>query len=629
MMKVYSYDIFETCLIRTCGRAAYVFDILAERVLGEKATETMCMDFSNIRKDAEISARKKYITSEIEEVTLEQIYNECDFTPITSLSNNFIMKMEMELEKEILVPVFSTKKQIDEFRNRGYRIIFISDMYMPRDFILDVLKSNGFFVDGDSLYVSSDVKKTKATGNLYRFIQKKEDISLNKWRHVGDNKTSDYIVPKRLGIKAHYAVHKYTTYETVLSKRETEGGKLNRHILASISRAIRLSHNFSPELFVASDFVAPIYVPFVYYIMEHAAKNGIKNIFFLARDGFIFYKISERFVDKFPNVKIHYLYVSRKALYLPSLENLSYENLKERLVYLRDCNVEDVCERFQIFEESYRFSHYNSFKGEELFERILRDGVFLDIIARKRDEQRNLCIRYFEQEGLSESNSAIVDLSGSRRCHAYINNILNAAGYKSVFGYYFDVTHPHIVGLDYLSILQVARNKYNKAISKDPQSVFEQYFSMSFHESTASYMRDHNRIKPIFSKTNEIDSKTKFVLNNNIVACQMFADNFINLVNLKKSKDYIGDGLYAFNYFSSVPEIYFVRAFTNIRISNTSLRYSNIISKRNFIYCLLYCKSLYWKAPNLVYNCRFHGFITFLCKIRAVLKDLIITFKIQ
>lgn len=628
MMEVYSFDVFDTCLVRTCGRAVYAFDILAERVLEKDATETVCMDFSYIRKTAETNARKKYITREIEEVTLEQIYDECDFTPITALSNNYIMKMELELEKEILVPVYSTKKQIDELRNRGHKIIFISDMYMPRKFVLDVLKNTGFFIDGDTLYVSSDIKKTKATGNLYRYIHEKEGISFKKWRHVGDNKISDYKIPRRLGIKAHYTVHKYTTYETVLSKRETEGGKFNRHILASISRAIRLSHNFTPELFVASDFVAPIYVPFVYYIMEHASKNGIENIFFLARDGYIFYKISERFATKFQNIKIHYLYVSRKTLYLPSLEDLSYESLMERLAYLKDCSVEDVCERFQIFEESYRFSHYKPFKGEELLERILRDGLFIEILAKKRDEQRNLCISYFEQEGLTQSNSAIVDLSGSRKCHTYINSILTRAGYNTVFGYYFDVTHPHIVGVDYLSILQVCRNKYNKVISKDPQSVFEQYFSMSFHESTASYMRDHDRVTPIFSRTAEINSKTKFVLKNNIFACLLFADNYIKLVNLKKSKDYVGDGLYVFNYFSAVPEYYFVRAFANIPISNTSLRSSNIINKHNLIYCLLYYKSLYWKVPNLVYACRFHGFITFLCKIRVALMGFVKKFEI-
>lgn len=617
---VYSFDIFDTCFVRTCGRAQYVFDILAERILGKNASETMCMDFSYIRRKAEEVARKKYISNEIEEITIEQIYHECDFTKLTSIPNCDILKMEMELEKEVLIPVYSIKKKIADIHNVGDRVMFISDMYLPTFFIKKILVASGLFIDGDKIYVSSDVKKTKATGNLYLFVKEKENLNFKEWNHTGDNRYSDYIVPRRLGIVANNVIHKFSEYELQLAKKETEGGKLNRHLLSSISKSIRYSLQPSPELYVASDFIAPIYVPFVYEIMEHASINGIKDLFFLARDGYIFYKIAEAFSKEFPLINIHYLYVSRKSLYLPSLDTVSYESLMPRLSYIENFGIEDICERLQIKDEISSFSNYSSLKGEDLLDSLLKDAIFVERVNCKRNIQRDLCLRYFKQEGLTNGQAAIIDLSGSRRCHMYINSILSSSGYEPVFGYYLDVTDDHIVSCDYFSCFQVSRGLFNMSVTKSPQNVFEQYFSVSFHESTNSYEERNGIIYPVFCSENEINDKAKVVLDNNIVACQMFAKYFLLLIDKTKSKEYIGDGLSVFNYFSMVPDYYYIKAFVGIIVSESSLRSRKIIEECNFVSCLRRRRNLYWKLPSLVYNFPYHNFLTRLLRLRYYYK---------
>ena len=83
----YSFDIFDTCIIRTCGYPHNVFDLLAIAVLGNKSSNSLRADFVNIRISAEASARKKKQS----EVTLEDIYQECDFNGISSIAKNIIL----------------------------------------------------------------------------------------------------------------------------------------------------------------------------------------------------------------------------------------------------------------------------------------------------------------------------------------------------------------------------------------------------------------------------------------------------------------------------------------------------------------------------------------------------------
>lgn len=92
----YSFDIFDTCLIRSCGFSHNVFDLLAIKVLGEKSDWNQRADFVNIR----LKAEKQIRNQKEEEITLQEIYNLCDFSGITDVSPEKIAEMEMEIEKK-------------------------------------------------------------------------------------------------------------------------------------------------------------------------------------------------------------------------------------------------------------------------------------------------------------------------------------------------------------------------------------------------------------------------------------------------------------------------------------------------------------------------------------------------
>jgi len=184
MKQIYSFDVFDTCLIRKCGLACNLFDILANEILGDESPESTKMDFVNIRIEGEKIARNN---STSEEIKIHEIYSNCDFTGITEIKNEDIQRSELELEKRILVPVISVKEKINLLREEGKQILFISDMYIPYSDILDSIKLNGFFQPEDKLYVSCEIGLTKNTGNLYKYIRDENGYSFNNWKHTGDN----------------------------------------------------------------------------------------------------------------------------------------------------------------------------------------------------------------------------------------------------------------------------------------------------------------------------------------------------------------------------------------------------------------------------------------------------------
>ena len=112
-------------------------------------------------------------------------------------------KMELEMEEQSIIPIKQVIDIVKEFKKTlKLKVILVSDTYLPERFISKILKKNGLEGLCERLYLSSTHDVLKSTGSMFQFIKKKESIPVKKWLHIGDNKASDYIIPKRMGIKA-------------------------------------------------------------------------------------------------------------------------------------------------------------------------------------------------------------------------------------------------------------------------------------------------------------------------------------------------------------------------------------------------------------------------------------------
>lgn len=615
----YSFDIFDTCLIRKCGQPDIVFDLMAQRILGKDAEETQIMDFKMIRKNSENRARTLAHQKGREEISIDEIYDECDFSSLTRVSNDVIKQTELDVEKEQLVAVHSIKEKLADLRKVG-EVLFISDMYLPQEFIKSILVEQGLFEEGDTLYVSSKIGLTKGSGNLFKYVKEKEGLKYKSWLHFGDNKWSDVKIPRKLGIKAKLASHEFNYYEKKWGRLVPIDSRQTNQICAAISKYIRLTSECKPEITIAADFIAPFYVSFVAWLMADAQKRGIKQLFFLARDGQIFYEIAKEFSDAYPSIKISYLYVSRKSLYLPGLDSISVADMEnlvmgKALQHVLDCfQLEDCCNEFE---------KYNHLYGKSLFEALLKDDTFKSKISERQKEQRTLAIKYFEQEGLNKGDSAIIDLNGTRNCHKCICRILHRNGYSEPYGYFMSVSPNRVTGQGYSAMFffdYEPSNKQRFTRNLPPTMMSEEYFSMANHPTTLSYKEEDGHIKPVLEEWGNEKLTKSEIYAINISVCRLYAQTYKKIKGSRDAVEICNRALYVITDFVFAPEYKLLSPFRDFTYSYTSLIKTKII-RRGSLYSLIKEKrKSNWFAGEFVDRFPIHSFATFILRIILFLR---------
>ncbi len=309
---IYSFDVFDTCLVRLCGSPENFYEVLGQRIAEKIESKGFSchIDKDQIRRMF-LSIRSLYGGK------LDDVYRDMAKSFHLPCTPSEMAQLELDTERDMLVPVIEIRKKINILRTRG-QIVFISDMYLPTEFIQDVLEKTGFFHKGDMIFVSDDIGAWKRDGSMYLFVHNTIGVSFNEWHHYGDNKHSDVNVPRQLGIHVHHIVHKYLPYEKKWLNRASPL-EPETAIMAGLSRAIRLSIPVNKEQAAfTADISAPLITLWISHILQDAEKRGINRLFFLARDmhgPFLVARIMTTQLEQYKNIHSSYLFTSSSALH--------------------------------------------------------------------------------------------------------------------------------------------------------------------------------------------------------------------------------------------------------------------------------------------------------------------------
>lgn len=308
---VYSFDVFDTCLCRLCGEPRLMFDVLSLKVqetMGESCSEQLRQLFVASRAEASGGS-------------LKEIYDNVSQSFPLPCSVEQMIEMELEVERQMLMPIVETRRLVSQLREKG-EIWFISDMYLPSTFIRERLVEHGFFKEGDKLFVSDELHAWKHDGSLFRLIHEREGLNYQRWHHYGNCRQGDYRVPRGLGIHAHHLTYGYLPYEEQWQRMPVLQFQYPA-ILAGVARAVRLSTP-APEdqkAFVC-DISAPLMISWVLQVMNDAKNQGIRRLYFCARDNHTQFLIAQRLEPLFPGLTAHYLFISREAIHVENKEDV-------------------------------------------------------------------------------------------------------------------------------------------------------------------------------------------------------------------------------------------------------------------------------------------------------------------
>lgn len=497
-MKLASFDIFDTTLIRKCGKPKNIFFLLAHKLYPHD--EAKRADFIAWRNKAEGIAARNVVG----ETTITDIYSSNGATRFNEYTTTQLIDAEKSIESENLTVNPSVKKIIDNYRKEGKEICFISDMYLDSAFLAQILRREGCLKGSERVYVSCEEGARKSSGALFDKVR--NELRPREWEHYGDHPVSDIKRAKEKGIKATLINTSYTESEQQLDKNGKEF-TYELSCLAGMQRATRFACGNNAYTTLAADYVAPAYIPYVQYILKKSQELGVKRLYFLSRDSYILQKIAECNRNEFPEIELKYLFVSRKSLLLPYLKNPSAEKFiaiqdkqtivgqqVEKLLQNLGTNCAELKKEYAITFDYTRIG--NSKEEADFLEKVFgTTSKYRNRLQEIATEKRALLNRYFEQEGvLDDELTAMVDVGWLGTTRLMINSILKEENRKTTLFFYYGVRG------DVLNASYGKYYSYNtpQELSTELTTIIENYFSASPYPSTIGYRIEDNKIIPQF-----------------------------------------------------------------------------------------------------------------------------------
>ncbi len=484
MEKLATFDIFDTTLLRRCGRP--------EAVWGQLAVELFAEDKDLV--DAFMAWRRHAKGN-----TLASIYADIDeaYVTFSGKSREELMEVERELESTILVANPEICSIIERKRKEGWTIAFVSDMYLDSHFLHSVLEREGCIKEGERVYVSCEHHARKDTGTLYDVVRK--ELCPDVWHHYGDNVHSDLRMARKKGIKAFRVKTDYTDVEKTCPA--------DLPLLAAYSRLYRIEHQHDAHASFAADYVVSAYLPYVIYVLREARRMGIRRLYFLSRDSYILLKAAQVLTAEADGLELHYLFVSRNSLLLPYLcgeDEKAYLAASDHHTLVRIDSVDKRINqlgtsRKEMLEEygiDFPYVKVNSQEEQTDFLQKIFHSSFTPHLQHEAQQQLDLLLEYFSQEGLLDGERcAAVDIGWLGTSRLMINHILRRLGIPDMHFFYYGVR---------ADVFPPSAGRYSTYFSTEEFTteatvLLEHYFSASPYPSTIGYQRKvDGNIGPLF-----------------------------------------------------------------------------------------------------------------------------------
>ncbi|WP_434578815.1 HAD family hydrolase [Thermoanaerobacterium thermosaccharolyticum] len=628
--KLYSFDIFDTVIMRKCGTPKGIFYEMQIELLKSSSGINKCLlnNFCDRRVKAEQIAR---INSSKEEISLYEIYEILQRDYDLNLEEvKYLINLEIDKEMNNAIANTEITLLINELRKKGKKVIFTSDMYLPKNVIIDILKKNEIFKDGDVIYLSSELNKTKEKGSLFYEILKLENCKKEEIVHIGDNIHSDFNVPKSIGIKSYlYDKTKFSRYEKIVYEDNYCFNKIVGAFKVLRINSINVANSDTYNVGVIAGFIL---LGYVLWILYEANRLKLKNLFFLSRDGQILFEIANK-VNKFTKYDINfkYIYASRQAWHLPSI----YEKITEREI---DWILEkDPIVNFNIIAARLSLDPYllmekvnkEQYVTDDIYENLsnekilklrnvlLHSKIVQEMIFDAANSKRINAISYFNQEGLLDSKDiGIVDLGWKGRLQDSLKRILEIyKKNKKIYGFYFGLTSLGEISNtnEKYSYLFDPNNIKYKKIGEKAANIME-IFTTANHGSTIEYVDNGGFYFPKL-RNDFTEEKINFKLN--VFRSGIFdfldlvLDNHIISEIMKNNDNYKTKTVKLLKIFIDVPNFYEAKVIGSYKFSSDQAEknyrmFAQPLSLKDFIKYNYYYRDIrkveitYWYEGSII-----------------------------
>lgn len=452
---LYSFDVFDTVITRKTATPHGIFAIMQEKLLCkvqfQGINNYIRRNFFQLRINSERLARTHYCVNGVQDVTLEQIYKAMGITGnLAEKEAELLIQLEKDTELDHVVGIRENIEKIKELWNQKEHVIFISDMYLDKATIRNMLIKVDPLLGEIPIYVSSEYQKNKRSGYLFQVIKELEKVEYENWIHFGDDEHSDFLVPLRLGIHAQrYPYEKLTQLEQ--KEISKNGNNSFYQYTIGAARNTRLFEKLSGEAAIGATVSGVILFPYVEWLLEESRKKQIKRLYFIARDGYILRKMADIIIrERGYDISTYYIYGSRRAWRMASIceENCDIRTLLRWSHERKIINITQLADVFELTVKELEAFLPKDFckdgfaltpqQRDYCKEMLARNPQFSAFLMEKHGDKRARAIQYLKQEvDHSDDRFAFVELAGSGYTQECLARIMKEFYRNPIVTFYF------------------------------------------------------------------------------------------------------------------------------------------------------------------------------------------------
>lgn len=290
-VKVVSFDVFDTLVVRLSYRPQDVFRLALDGIAGVDQGSILAK-----RLVAENELRQNGHQYPCINDIWQHVGAACRLTDIMVEA---LMMREIHMERMLTVARIPILELYQYAVQSGKRVIAVSDMYLPQRVLKELLWESGY-TELAEIYVSCDCRCAKSDGKLFDYVLSHEAVaSPHEIVHIGDNPGSDWLRARRKGMPClcipspcqrfqlssrrarHFleknmrSVSERCLFGHILNACEEEGG-------LSFKRSDLDIRKFSKVV------IYPLLFRIAGFIMQNESiQNDYDRVYFISRDGWV------------------------------------------------------------------------------------------------------------------------------------------------------------------------------------------------------------------------------------------------------------------------------------------------------------------------------------------------------
>jgi HAD superfamily hydrolase (TIGR01549 family) len=287
------------------------------------------------------------------------------------------LEMDVAVELGCQYPNRKMIKLLRKFKEKGKKIVLVSDFYLPEKAYKHFFKINGIEDLFDHVFISETYQASKRTGSLYKCVLGHLQANPEECIMIGDQKVDDVINAEKCGIKGIRYFPFWHKVFTNLSR--IFNFDYSRKIVAIMGN--RLRHH---SLF--GEYVFSLFL-FEEQLARELNQDNLNEVTFFSRGGYLlksFFDIYNHIYHHL-EVKSSYCYISRKVVFS------AYNTESEDYHLLSDYLKPFIHGGQLVFVDEGWYCHSQQ-KLSEIFH-LPTKGFYLGVRGRDDIPENKICIR--------------------------------------------------------------------------------------------------------------------------------------------------------------------------------------------------------------------------------------------